>query len=258
MELHPNESSLAPASLSWSAQTDVGLHRQLNEDAFYVIPEMSLFVVSDGMGGHQGGEIASNMVAQELPVMIEAEIHRARSEKPRTIRRILEKSISTQNKYLRMEGFSESGKREMGATLVFLMIRSSRAYVGNLGDSRCYRMRKGKLTQVTKDHSVVAELIEEGRIEPHEADDHEAQGQITNYIGMKDKPQPHIKSFLLKPKDRILLCSDGLTDMLTDNVIRNILEKQADSDKACKQLIEEAKKAGGHDNITTIIIDYKR
>ncbi len=144
----------------------------------------------------------------------------------------------------------------MGATLAVVLLRHSRAYIANLGDSRIYRFRKGKLVQLSKDHSVVSQLLDKGKIKPEEVQDHEAQGEITHYVGMEDKAQPYISSFLLKKGDRLLLCTDGLTDAMDDKAIAAILTREDDCKVACQALIDAANAAGGHDNITVVIADW--
>ncbi|MBN1126799.1 MAG: serine/threonine-protein phosphatase [Sedimentisphaerales bacterium] len=257
LEMPPQEHKLADPSMTWGACSDRGLCRQANEDAFFIVPELGLFLVSDGMGGHQGGALASRIVAEDLPVMIEANLHTSRSSDPRIVRRIFSRAIAEQSKQLRLEGTFGSGYREMGATLVLLMIQNGRAYVGNLGDSRVYRLRKGSFLQISRDHSVVAQLIEQGHIAPCEAENHEAQGQITHYVGMEEEAKPHIRSFQCKPKDRFLLCTDGLTDMLDNKAIEAILRESKAPQETADRLVAGANEAGGHDNITVIVVDYK-
>jgi len=245
-----------PAHFRWAAETHVGKERQDNQDSFFADPEPALFLVSDGMGGHQGGAIASGIVAEDLPVMIENALDRLKVGTPRTIRSLLKKLIAEQNKQLQLEGTSETGFRDMGATLVIVLLRKNRCFVANIGDSRAYRMRKGRMVQLTRDHSVVSELIEKGRIEPEEAANHHARGQITRYIGMEEKARSHVRSFALKKADRLLLCTDGLTDMVDDAKIAAILTAETDPQVACKSLVAAANKAGGHDNVTAMIIDW--
>ena len=245
-----------PAHFRWGAETHVGMERQENQDSFFADPEPALFLVSDGMGGHRGGAIASEIVSEDLPVMIENALDKLKVGTPRAIRSLLERMIAEQSKQLQLEGTSETGFRDMGATLVIVLLRKNRCFVANLGDSRAYRLRKGKMTQITRDHSVVSELIEKGRIEPEEAVNHEARGQITRYVGMEEKARSHVRSFTLKKSDRLLLCTDGLTDMLDDAKIAAILKAEPDPEAACKSLVAAANKAGGHDNVTTLVIDW--
>ena len=110
--------------------------------------------------------------------------------------------------------------------------------------------------QLTKDHSVVSELLDKGKIKPEEAENHEAQGEITHYVGMEDKAQPHICSFQLKKGDRLLLCTDGLTDPVDDKSIAVILANNQQCKQACQALVDAANSAGGHDNITVVIADW--
>lgn len=240
----------------YAAATDKGKVRPQNEDAFHIEPEAALFLIADGMGGHQGGQIASKIVAEDLPVFIENKLNRLKVGSPAAIKKLLQKTIAKQNRQLHLEGNSESGYRDMGATLVLAMLRKGRCFIANLGDSRAYRLRNNRLTQISKDHSVVSELIDAGHIEPDQAQNHPASHLITRYVGMKEKPKPFVRSFTLKKADRILLCTDGLTDMLDDKKITRILKTNPDPQIAVDALISSANNAGGHDNITAVIIDW--
>jgi protein phosphatase len=213
-------------------------------------------MVSDGMGGHRGGALASGIISEDLPVMIENALDKLRVGTVRTIRSLLERAIAEQSRQLQLEGTSESGYQDMGATLAIALLRKRRCFVANVGDSRAYRLRAGRFVQLTRDHSVVSELIERGRITPEEAPNHAASGQLTRYIGMEEKAHSHVRSFALKKHDRILICTDGLTDMLSNKDIAAILKAETDPQTACSALIAAANKAGGHDNVTTLIIDW--
>lgn len=254
----PEQILVAEASthFRWGAETHVGKERQENQDSFFADPEPALFLVSDGMGGHRGGALASEIVAEDLPVMIENALDKLKVGTPRTIMSLLERMIAEQSKQLQLEGASETGFRDMGATLVIALLRKSRCFIANLGDSRAYRLRKGRMVQLTRDHSVVSELIEKGHIEPEEAANHDASGQITRYVGMEEKANSHVRSFTLKKSDRLLLCTDGLTDMVADKDIASTLNSETDPQTACESLVTAANKAGGHDNITTLVIDW--
>jgi serine/threonine protein phosphatase PrpC len=245
-----------PAHFRWGAKTHVGMERQENQDSFFADPEPALFLVSDGMGGHRGGAIAAGIVAEDLPVMIENALDRLKVGTPRTVRSLLKRMIAEQSKQLQLEGISETGYKDMGATLVIALLRKGRCFVANIGDSRAYLLRNGRMVQLTRDHSVVSELVEKGRIEPEEAVNNDAWGQITRYIGMEEKARSHVRSFTLKKADRILLCTDGLTDMLDDAKIAAILTADTDPQAACESLVAAANKAGGYDNVTALLIDW--
>lgn len=245
-------------SFNWGAATDKGRSREANEDAFAVDAEAGLFLVSDGMGGHRGGELASNIVAEDLPVMIETGLVKIRSYSTQAIRSFLKKTVVIQSKHVKLEGTSETGFKDMGSTVVVLLIAGDRAYIANAGDSRVYRYRGGKFAQVSKDQSVVSELLDKGKIDQEQAENHPALGEITYYIGMEEKIKPFVRSFVLKKDDRLLLCSDGLTDMVEDKDIASVLHEQGDPQAACDELVKKANAAGGHDNITLVIVDITR
>ena len=240
----------------WGTATDRGRVREKNEDSFRVEPEIGFFIVSDGMGGHLGGSLASQMVTEDLPVIIEAGLDKLRSVNRRSVQRLFKKSTIEQSRQLWREGLSESGYKDMGATLAMVMFLEERAYIANLGDSRIYRFRNNKLLQMSKDHSVVLELIQNGVIDSSEVESHEAQGQITRYMGMETPERPFIRTFLVKKRDRFLLCTDGLTDVVNDNEIAGVLENDTDPDKASKTLVEKANALGGYDNITAVVVDW--
>ena len=240
----------------WCSASDRGKVRAENEDRYLAEAELGLFVVSDGMGGHRGGALASQIVSEDLPVMIETGLDRLRVGSAGAIRSLLSKAIAEQSRQLLLEGGSESGFKDMGATLVMVLLRNGRAYVANLGDSRMYRFRGGRLRQLTKDHSVVSELVDRGQIKPEEAEKHEAAGEITHYVGMEEKPAPYVCSFGLRKGDRLLLCTDGLSDMVDDGAIAAILGGEDEIERACRRLVDAANAAGGEDNVTVLLIEW--
>jgi serine/threonine protein phosphatase PrpC len=241
---------------NWAVLTDPGRNRSKNEDAFLVEPEIGLFLVSDGMGGHPAGEVASDFVSQNLSVRIETTLDSLRSQSQRAIRNLLKHSIRYHNQEVWWEGQSQSGCQNMGATVILCLLRDQQAYVANLGDSRLYRLRKNRLVQISRDHSIVNELIEAGHLDPNEANEHASSGQITQYMGMEELAQPHIRSFELHPGDRLLLCSDGLTDMLSDRTIKTVLCENQLPQQVVQCLVDQANQAGGFDNITVVLIDW--
>ncbi len=252
-----DEQAFASFPFVWGGATDIGKVRQDNQDAMAIEPEAGLFLVVDGMGGHRGGDIAAKIVAQDLPPMIENGLERLTSRRPGPIRRLLKECVVEQSRHLWMEGDSETGRAGMGATMVLLLVTGERAFVVNVGDSRVYRLRKDRLKQLTVDHSVVSELLTAGHITPEEAQDHQDQGIITQHIGMPDRVKPCIRSMALKPNDRFLLCSDGLTDLVEDDCICHVLTTEPDPQVASETLIRTAKEAGGFDNITAVVVTWK-
>lgn len=245
-------------TLEWAALSDKGLVREENEDAWYVNEELRLYIVSDGMGGHRGGSLASKIVIEDLPVFIETGLHKLKSTRSRSILALLKRSVIQQSRHVHLEGTSESGYKDMGATVALIFFHGTRVYVANLGDSRIYRWRNHRLTQLSKDHSVIAELIEEGHLHPDEAGDHEYHGQITHYIGMSDQAEPFTRSFAVKADDRFILCTDGISDLLDEKAISRVLRQNLGLNDICEALIRQANINGGHDNATVLIVECTR
>ena len=256
MEKEAQDTLISSLPFRCAAESHIGKVRDENQDTFFIERELGLFIVADGMGGHQGGQLASKIVSEDLPVMIELGLDKLKVGSPAAIRSMFKKTIVEQSRQLQLEGTSETGYKDMGTTLVTALLRNNRAYIANLGDSRIYRFRKDRLVQLTKDHSVVSELLDKGKIKPEEAQIHEAQGEITHYVGMEDKAKPYIRSFSLKKGDRLLLCTDGLTDAIDDKTIASVLGTTDDCRTACQALVNAANAAGGHDNITVVIVDW--
>ncbi|MGD9109619.1 MAG: Stp1/IreP family PP2C-type Ser/Thr phosphatase [Phycisphaerales bacterium] len=242
-------------ALRFGAVTNVGKVREVNEDAFTSNPQQGFFIVSDGMGGHEGGKAASQLVIKELPEILTEQLGRLRSSSSKSIRNAIRKSLVKLNHHIRNEGAEGNGSMQMGATVVMALFSDERVYIVNVGDSRAYRLRNGELKQFTTDHSLVAELIEKGDIEPHQAESHPQQHIITQCIGFDKSVKPGIKSFVPKDTDRILLCSDGLTDVVSDRQITTILRDKSEPQEMCERLIKAANETGGPDNITVVVID---
>jgi protein phosphatase len=247
--------SLKKHKFRFGAATDVGKVREANEDAFISHPGHGLFIVSDGMGGHEGGKAASQLVIRTLPEILVEQLGKLRSSSSKSIRNAIRKSLVKLNRYICHEGAEGNGSWQMGATVVMVLFSDERVYIANVGDSRVYRLRNGRLKQLTTDHSIVAELVEKGYIEPEQAENHPQQHIITQCIGFDKGVKPAIKSFIPKTYDRIILCSDGLTDVVNDRQITAILKEKSDPQKACERLIQAANEAGGPDNITAMVIE---
>ncbi len=242
--------------LRWGAVTDIGKLRERNEDTFVVEPEAGLFLVVDGMGGHSGGGLAARMVAQDLPPMIENGLDALKGRGAPSVRHLLKTTLAEQSRHLQREGDSESGCSGMGATLALVLVVGDRAYVANVGDSRVYRFRRGRLTQLSVDHSVVSELLEAGQITPDQAPHHSTQGIVTQYMGMPEGIEPLVRSTALHGGDCFLLCSDGLTDLVSEPAIAAVLKAQMHPQTACDRLVGAANQAGGADNTTAVLVTW--
>jgi protein phosphatase len=158
---------------------------------------------------------------------------------------------------LRNESKDQIGLKGMGATVVLAMVHGLKVHIAHMGDSRAYLIRKGRLSQLTKDHSIVGILLRHGEITPAEAREHPARGSLSRYVGMEGEVPPDLRTIAMKTDDRLLLCSDGLSGMLTNRTIANIVRKHPDIQIACRTLVDAANAAGGKDNITAVIVAWK-
>lgn len=232
--------------IAWAGVTDRGRRRENNQDAF--LARFPLFVVADGMGGHAGGEIASQSTVDRLDEMvgggevsddaIQAALHRAVDD---------------------IHQHPETTDEGTGTTLTGVFLDHAengtpRWTVLNIGDSRVYLMRDGSLTQLTVDHSVVQELITSGRISPEEADGHPYSNVITRAVGASELVVPDYVAVDLRDDDRLVICSDGLTKELTDYGILHFLRENTDPAAAADAMVDAALENGGRDNVTLIVL----
>lgn len=235
--------------------TDAGHARGNNEDAGVADLKRGVFVVADGIGGHQGGEIAARLVVEALPLTIEARLARMVRPSCRFFRTVLRDSMMMLNQQAREYSAEKPGLAGMGATVVVALLRAGFAHIGHMGDSRAYLFRNGELTALTDDHSVVGILVRSGQITVDEAKTHPARGHITRFIGITDDVEPGVRSIRVRKGDRLLLCSDGLTSMVADAAIMAILAENETPLIAVRTLVDAANRAGGKDNITVLVAD---
>ena len=246
-------------------KTDVGRRRKLNEDNLLIDRETNLYAVCDGMGGHNAGEIASKMAIETLHAFI-AKSHG--EEKDITWPYGLEPNLSfeanrlkTAVKLANKRVFKAADNREdytgMGTTLVAALVNDSTLTVGGAGDSRCYLVRDGKLTQLTRDDSWVSAAWAEGILSSDEIDRHPLRNVITKAVGAKDNIDLETSEHKLQAGDLVLLCSDGLHAMITDDAILGLLNPAPESlEKAADALIDAANEAGGKDNVSVVLLRY--
>lgn len=246
-------------------KTDVGRRRKLNEDNLLIDRDTNLYAVCDGMGGHNAGEVASKMAIETLHAFI------AKSqgeEKDITWPYGLEPHLSfeanrlkTAIKLANKRIFKAADNREdytgMGTTLVAALVNDGTLTVGNVGDSRCYMVRAGKITQLTRDDSWVSAAWAEGILSSDEIDRHPLRNVITKAVGAKDKIELETSEHKLAAGDIILLCSDGLHAMITDDQILALLHPLPGSlEKTADVLIDAANEAGGKDNVSVVLLEY--
>jgi protein phosphatase len=224
--------------------TDIGKLRDRNEDA--VLVKDRLFVIADGMGGHRGGDVASSMAVDAL-----ADLNLP-DQSP--MARLVEE-IRNVNRAVLKRGSAEQALRGMGTTLTAIFIEDGTAYLAHVGDSRAYLLRDGALQQLTEDHTLVQRMVREGKITAEQADHHPQRNILTRAVGVDDELRPEELTMDIHPGDRFVLCSDGLTGMVEEDEIQDILESEAEPQAACERLVEAANRAGGDDNISVIVVD---
>lgn len=228
------------------ALSDVGLVREHNEDAYDLIPEKGVFIVADGMGGHNAGEVASNMAVSELKSFFSSEKNVTEDK--------LKRAFSEVNNSLYKKALENRELAGMGTTLTCVVIHDQNALYCHVGDSRLYLLREGVLTQITKDHSLVNELSALGILDESEEAHFPYKHILTKAVGTNPTIESAFGSFELLARDELLLTTDGLTNFVDDETIEATLLKKADIEEAISGLIEEAKKSGGGDNITAILL----
>ncbi len=226
-----------------AAATDPGRRRRRNEDAYVVQPP--LFAVADGMGGAQAGEIASRIAASAL-----------RDSGAGAGEEAVVALIQEANRRVYEAATSDEARAGMGTTMTAALVEGDTVRIGHVGDSRAYRVRDGALEQLTDDHSLVAELVRSGRLSPEEADVHPQRSVITRVLGTD--PEVDVDTFEVeaRPGDVFMICSDGLTSMVDDASILDVVEHSRTSlDRAARALVDAANKGGGEDNITVIVFE---
>ncbi len=237
---------------SFSA-TDVGLKRSINQDTVFATEEAvgslpNLFIVADGMGGHNAGDFASRFAVNAVKEYI-------RESEERNPIRLLQEAIGSANAGIIAEAAAHRELYGMGTTLVAMTLVGDYVYTANVGDSRLYVYSGGVLRQVTRDHSLVEEMVRMGEITPEEAKHHPDKNIITRALGTVPDLAADFFDFKVGSGDLILMCSDGLTNMVEDDAIEEVLRRNSSPKEKTGRLIELANANGGKDNIAVIIID---
>ncbi|MCL6471490.1 MAG: Stp1/IreP family PP2C-type Ser/Thr phosphatase [Firmicutes bacterium] len=232
--------------MKYCALTDVGKKRSLNEDGY--IADGNIFAVADGMGGHRAGEVASIMALD----IVRSELTK-RSKEP--VEQRITNAIKHANQAIHKRATKDLDIRGMGTTLTVAVPSDGKLYAGHVGDSRLYLLRDGKLSQLTNDHSLVAQMVKSGHLKPEEAEVHPQRSIITRAVGSEAevKVDTIVEEILFG--DRFLLCTDGLNAMLSDDEIAEVLRDKTNITEACRELISWANDRGGKDNITVILFE---
>ncbi len=261
----PDASRLTIASAGLS---DVGRKRAANEDSFAIVQEHNLFVVADGMGGHAAGEVASRLAVESIERHISGSDPRKEPTYPASFRfprgeeaglpvparRVLN-AIRLANQEIVRSVRKNRSQRGMGTTVVIAYLHGGRAYIGSVGDSRAYLVRGTEIRQLTSDHTFVNEQVRAGTLSLAEARRHPARNILTRAVGSQDEVEADVVEQDLKAGDRLLLCSDGLTSMVEDAKILEMIRAHPDDpEAACRALIDLANAHGGDDNVTVVLI----
>ena len=236
------------------ASTDIGKARDTNQD-YYEIPgkdeELALFILADGMGGYNGGEIASKLASNAAKNYITTNFPNIEKDKV-SLQELVKSAIIYANMVVYEESKTNKDLENMGTTLEVCLIYNNRAYIGHVGDSRIYRIRKNIIRKLTKDHSYVEKLVKDGKITRQEAKNHPKKNMLLKAVGCESFIEPDIMVRGALPEDVFIITSDGLTNMITNEEIYKIVTDYPQS--ANSRLIELANERGGYDNITVIII----
>ncbi len=242
--------------LHFQGLTDTGLVRSANQDAFDIDAEGRFFIVADGMGGHAGGQEASRLATEAIRECL-VEQWSSASSSPQLLR----EAFLRANEAILEDQIVHPERADMGTTAVVVMFRqnptepaSPDIWCAHVGDSRLYRLRGPKLEQMTEDHTWVAKASKLGVITPDQVKTHPWRHVLSQCLGRSDMAEVEVRPLEVKTGDRLLLCSDGLTEELSDNVIENLLKNIRACDMAATSLIKNAKEHGGRDNITVIVI----
>ncbi len=247
----------------YAGQTDPGLIRKKNEDNFGVFPKQGLFFVADGVGGMPAGEIASMLVVEVLPPLVKQRLEQKLTEqfaKPEKfshseiILRLKQAVIDLSNRIL-SESQNHPQYASMASTLVLVLFTQTHLFIAHLGDSRAYILKDETLHQMTNDHTLVRHLLKAKAITRETAVHHPGKNQLVQYIGMAMAPNPEVTCVPRIPGERVLLCSDGLSNMLSKREITQFLIKNSSPETTCMALIKAANLAGGKDNITVVLVE---
>jgi len=242
-----------------SGQTDPGMLRSRNEDALTWNESMHLAILADGMGGHNAGDVASNMALEiiqdnlymQLPKLDQPDSGRQRIA-------LLLSIIAKTNAHIYQAAQTNTDKTGMGSTLALTLFHRDKIIIAHIGDSRVYRLRNHRLKALTHDHSLVNQLIAQGTMTKDEAKTSQYRNVITRALGHKEKAEPEIRMLNIMPKDIYLLCSDGLYDMMSERDIRDIvIREREDLGAAANQLIVKANESGGKDNVTALLVEVE-
>jgi protein phosphatase len=243
--------------LEFAAKSDTGLVRSHNEDSIAFSESYGFAILADGMGGYNAGEVASGIATQVLKESLEERLRNQqwemRSNWTRRMQQVLSDSIAHTNASIIEAARIKPQYSGMGTTLVLALFYHDKVMVAHVGDSRAYRLRQNKITQITRDHSLLQEQLDAGLITPEIAEFSQNRNLITRAMGVDRDVEVEIHDHVTEAGDLYILCSDGLSDMLTDQEITSALSSASNLETACSTLVKKANDRGGRDNISVVL-----
>ncbi len=233
--------------------TDTGVVRTANQDNYFVDDQLGrFFIVADGMGGHAGGQEASKIATEIINAYLQQHW-----DSPLDSQVLLKEAVEKANVGIIQDQRSNPARRDMGTTVVVLIFRDEHPLCAHVGDSRLYRLRSSQLEQITDDHTWVGMALKKGEINAEQAKFHPWRHVLSQCLGREDLQHIDIQEFEVQPGDRLLICSDGLTEEVTDEQIEAALANLKTCQETAQELIDAAKAAGGSDNITVVIVEQE-
>lgn len=235
--------------------TDVGRVRSINQDSFHLIKEKNISIVADGMGGHAAGDQASKIAVKTITDILDAyDFSEEEGESGMSVEELVRYSLQEANEQILLASLSNQHLQGMGTTAIVAVESKGKLFIGHVGDSRTYLIRNQKISQITEDHSVVQQLVKAGAISEAEAEVHPYKNVITRCLGMQANVEPDTLEMVLEPGDRILMCSDGLSNMVSDATMEQFVNESETPELTCQKLIDLANENGGTDNITAVLL----
>jgi len=239
----------------YAGQTDTGLIRKKNEDSLGLFPEQGLFFVADGVGGMPAGGIASMLVSEVLPSLLEKRLKKSATLSHSEIILHLKQAVIDLSDRISTQSQKHPDYAGMSSTLVLVLFANEHLFIAHIGDSRAYILKDETLHQMTNDHTLVRHLLQTKVISQQAASHHPGKNQLVQYVGMTMTPNPDVICVPRIPGEKVLLCTDGLTEMLSKQEITQFLKKNSSPQTMCKALIRAANLAGGKDNISVVIVE---
>ncbi len=233
----------------FAGATDTGCVRSANQDSYYIDPDGRFFVVADGMGGHAGGEVASKIAVDSIRACLDS-----LWDTETDPQKLMQDAIDKANQAIINDQMANPVRSDMGTTVVLLLFRDDQPWFCHIGDSRLYRLRGAKLEQISDDHTWIARAIQTGVVNADDAKSHPWRHMLLQCLGREDLKSITAREIEWQPGDRFLICSDGLTEELSDDRITHQLKSIRNCQQAAEALIDSAKTRGGRDNITVVIV----